>query len=598
MNILMILSQLEVTGAEVYAVTLGDKLIEKGHNVFIISDTLTVDSNAKYYPMQLNKRDLVHRFRHIRYLVSFIKKKNIQIVHAHSRASSWPAHIATRICKIPLIYTAHGYQHVHLSKKLFHAFGDYILAVCENIREQLIRDLKINPDRIEVLPNGIDTQLFHAERNIPESDSKVVSIIGRLSGPKGEVAYNVLQHIFEKDSFKLNTKFKVVGGKNVSRRFLNFEDKAEFIGYTPNVKDCIQKSDVIIGSGRVAIESLLMGKPTIALGEKVYNGLVTDETLEFCIKNNFGDISEKEDLVLDNLNEDIEKAIKKKNNSENILREVRSRFDINIITGRLIDIYQTKYSQKIKYEIPILLYHRLIDKPADAGKHGTYISTQKIESHFRYLKQNGYTAITFNELETINRLDTKKKYIILTFDDGYEDNYYLLYPLLKKYELKAVIFSVTHESSNIWDIKDEGKTFPLLNREQMLEMSRYGIEFGAHTMTHVDLTKIDREKAILEIRNSKLSLENTLDKKILSFAYPYGSLNDEIKQMVRNEGFRFGIATVTGPLMLHKDLFEMRRIVIHPNTDLRRFIRKVRGNYTYKKNKIQARQEKLPDFKT
>ncbi len=88
MNILMTLSQLEVTGAEVYSVTLADKFIERGHKVFIISDTLTKKNNAEYIPAPISKRTLFYRIKNVIFIYRFIKRNNIHIVNAHSRASA------------------------------------------------------------------------------------------------------------------------------------------------------------------------------------------------------------------------------------------------------------------------------------------------------------------------------------------------------------------------------------------------------------------------------------------------------------------------------------------------------------------------------
>ena len=121
MNILMALSQLEVTGAEVYATTIGDKLIEKGHQVFFVSDTLTKPTQGTFFKLRFNKRSIPRRFWHVAYLIWLIKKHNIQLVHAHSRASGWSSYIACKLTGTPMITTVHGRQPVHASRKAFHA---------------------------------------------------------------------------------------------------------------------------------------------------------------------------------------------------------------------------------------------------------------------------------------------------------------------------------------------------------------------------------------------------------------------------------------------------------------------------------------------
>ena len=82
MNIGLVLSQVEVTGAEVYAVLLADALIKRGHGVVIISDTLTKKTLADYVKMDLNNRSYPNRIRHILSLVKLIKDKKIDVLHA------------------------------------------------------------------------------------------------------------------------------------------------------------------------------------------------------------------------------------------------------------------------------------------------------------------------------------------------------------------------------------------------------------------------------------------------------------------------------------------------------------------------------------
>jgi peptidoglycan/xylan/chitin deacetylase (PgdA/CDA1 family)/glycosyltransferase involved in cell wall biosynthesis len=587
MNILMVLSQVEVTGAEVYAAAISDKLIDRGHNVFIVSDTLTVPTRAKYIPIPLNKRRLYLQVKHLYQLIKTIRDNNIMVIHSHSRVSCKLSYIASRLCGVPMIYTAHGHHHVHLSKKLFPAYGEYTLAICENVRDQIIKELHWDKDKIEILRNGVDGSRYSPVHVPVKPDVPTVSIIGRLSGPKGDVAYKVLEEICIKNPIDSSIKINVVGGMVIPERFKKFQNRVSLSGFVGKVSDQIANSSVIIGSGRVAIESLMMGKPTIAFGEATYEGLVTTDTYQTVLRSNFGDIAESGSWDTSRLGQDITAGLQMGKIPEQLYTAVSNSFNLDRVSERIEYIYQSIYSRE-KYEIPVLLYHRVINDPSLAGKHGTYVTTKQLEAHLEYLHKNNYTPITFEDLSMINRFDKDKKYVILTFDDGYEDNYTLLFPMLKKFNFKAVIFMVTGKKENTWDYLDEGRTFPLLERTQILEMNRYGIEFGAHTMNHVDLTKVEVSEAKQEIEGSRETLEQILGKKVTAFAYPYGSVNETVKELVKKAGFKYGISTVMGPLAIHEDIFNIRRIIAHPDTNLSRFARKVKGNYLYRKAKTHA----------
>ena len=507
------------------------------------------------------------------------------VIHSHSRVSCKLSYIASRLTGVPMIYTAHGHHHVHLSKKLFPAYGEYTLAICENVRDQIIKELHWDENKIEILRNGVDSSRYSPVHIKPETPT--VSIIGRLSGPKGDVAYKVLEEICIKNPIDSSIKINVVGGMVIPERFKNFQDRVSLSGFVGKVSDQIANSSVVIGSGRVAIESLMMGKPTIAFGEATYEGLVTSDNYQTVLRSNFGDIAESGSWDTSRLGRDISDGLKMEKNPEQLYSSITNSFNLDRVTDRIESIYQSIYSRE-KYEIPVLLYHRVINDPSLAGKHGTYVTTKQLEAHLEYLHKNNYTPITFEDLSMINRFDKDKKYVILTFDDGYEDNYTLLFPMLKKFNFKAVIFMVTGKKENTWDYLDEGRTFPLLERAQILEMNKYGIEFGAHTMNHVDLTKVEVAEAKQEIEGSREMLENILGKKVSAFAYPYGSVNETVKELVKKAGFKYGIATVVGPLAIHEDIFNIRRIIAHPDTNLSRFARKVKGDYLYRKAKRRA----------
>lgn len=595
MNILMALSQLEVTGAEVYGTVLSDELIRRGNRVYIVSDTLTKPTNAQYEKIEFNKRKLKDRVSQVKKLLKIIKEKDIQVVHAHSRASSWSCAIACRIAKIPLITTIHGRQPVHLSRKLVKAFGDYSLSVCENIREHIITDLKVKPENITVLRNMINTTEYQKSSFVNiEKTQKVISIIGRLSGPKGDVTYNLLDILHRRKDFKI----QVIGGKEVPSRFKKFTGNVEFLGYVNNVSEKIRESSIVIGAGRVAVEGILCEVPVLAIGEAEFVGIVTLDKLNTALKSNFGDISLNHaptfrwtDIIPEidkgfNINKEDLKSLRKK---------VIEEFSLESIVENIEKIYQREIVKKRRYEMPVIMYHRVIKDETEKGVHGTYVTVEQFEEQMKYLKKKGYETVTFKDLlnnRYKQRFDKDKKWIMLTFDDGYKDNYENAFPILKKYQFKGIIYILDGIEYNKWDVENSEnpeKRFTLMNRDELLEMQNYGIEFGGHTCTHPRLTELSLEETKTEIINSKFNIEKTIGRELLSFAYPYGSLNEEIKKIPQEIGYRFAVATDSGSIVFSDDLFEIRRIGIFPTNNLFNFKRKVSGKYNFIKVK---REEK------
>lgn len=594
MNILMALSQLEITGAEVYATTIADELIKRGNKVYIVSDTLTTPTKAEYIKLEFNKRSLLKRIEHIKFLCKFIKEKNIQIVHAHSRASSWSCQIACKLVGIPLITTTHGRQPIHFSRKLIKAFGDYSIAVCENIKKHMVNDIGFSENKISVILNPVNYKKLDLEKKV--NDKKVISIVGRLSGPKGDVAYDLLE-ILSQDELLSKYKVRLIGGKELPERFLKFKEKdIEFIGYVPNIQEKIFESDIVIGAGRVAFEALLNKSSLIAVGETEYMGFINKENLSKSLASNFGDIGSMKypKIEKDILLNDIEKALKfSENEKEELKNIIFKETNLQNIVDKIEKKYFEIYVNKKKYDVPVIMYHRVINNPENEGVYGTYIYEDMFKKHLQYLKDKNYTVITFKDLDKIgwrNRFEKDRKYIILTFDDGYKDNYDLAFPILKEFNFKATIFLMGSLTYNEWDVKAGGeRKFSLMSVEMIKEMQDYGIEFGAHTFNHPKLNTLSNEEIEHQIVDVKKPLEEKIGKEIITFAYPYGILNDYAKEMAKKAGYTFALATDSGSVCLSDDLYQIRRIAIFPNTNLFSFKRKVAGNYNFIKIKREER---------
>ena len=597
MNILMALSQLEITGAEVYATTIADELIARGNKVFIVSDTLTVPTKAEYIKLEFNKRSLGKRINHIKTLYKFIKDNDIHIVHAHSRASSWSCQLACKLAGIPLITTTHGRQPVHFSRKLIKAFGDYSIAVCENIKKHMVDDIGFAENKISVITNPINFE--EIEIDALSKDKKIISIIGRLSGPKGDVAYDLLEILTDENILK-DFKVRIIGGKEVPERFLKFKDKGiDFIGYISDLQAKMKESDIIIGAGRVAFEAMLNEVSVIAVGETEYMGAINKGTLSKSLASNFGDIGAmkypkiKKNILLEDIKKCLSLSVEEKKELKDI---IYNETNLKQIVDKIEKKYFDLYVDKKKYEVPVVMYHRVINKSENEGIHGTYIYENIFREHMKYLKDNNFSVITFEDLNNIgwrNRFDKNKKYIIITFDDGYVDNYELAFPILKEFNFKATIFLMGESTYNEWDVKADGeKSFPLMSVEMIKEMQDYGIEFGAHTFNHPKLNKLSNDEIKYQIVDVKKPLEEKIGREIITFAYPYGILNDYAKKMVEEAGYTFGVATDSGSVCLSNDLYQIRRIAIFPNTNLFSFKRKVKGNYNFIKIKRENKNKK------
>lgn len=213
-------------------------------------------------------------------------------------------------------------------------------------------------------------------------------------------------------------------------------------------------------------------------------------------------------------------------------------------------------------KIPILTYHSIDDSGSIIS-----VSPAKFRRQMELLKEVAYKTISLKEIvEHIrNRKVFPKKSIAITFDDGFKNVYYEAFPILKEFGFTATIFLVTGDcgKKNRWDSHSRNiPNIDLLCWDEIIEMSDKGMDFGAHTMSHSNLSGLSIEKATEEIVNSKSMIQKHLKKDILFFAYPYGSQTVEIKGIIKGK-FYGACSTGMGFVTLKSDVYSLPRIEMY-----------------------------------
>jgi peptidoglycan/xylan/chitin deacetylase (PgdA/CDA1 family) len=228
-----------------------------------------------------------------------------------------------------------------------------------------------------------------------------------------------------------------------------------------------------------------------------------------------------------------------------------------------------------KLTIPILMYHHVAPINYESRNPDLYVSPEQFELQLKYLSENGYKTIDFEELldHWENNVPLPRKAIIITFDDGFENNYNHAFPLLKEYNTKGTIFLVTDFIGNFytWTNKTSNPPESLLTWEQIKEMLSSGIKFGSHACTHKDLTKISEAEAYDQLKFSKEILEEKLKTKIVVLTYPYGSFNSKVIEITKKTGYECACSTIRGNRHTSKDKYTLKRVMIHHDTTLKRF---------------------------
>ena len=265
MRILHVLSANFFAGSVAYAVALAEAHRHQGHQVWLASDAAYLPTAATVVQLPISQRKYRQRWLNIQALRQLIKAHGIDVVHAHSRAASWVSYFAVRGLPVPLVSTVHGRQHLHASTSLFDVYGDKVIAICANLAEHLRQEVKMQPGKIAVVPNGVD--FGHEEQATATLFSQRMTFIGRFNGPNGERAAALFEHVFP-PLLRAHAALRValIGGEldhlpatgEVALAALQaeFGERIEIVGFTDDVLGWLQKSDLVIGAGRVTIEAL------------------------------------------------------------------------------------------------------------------------------------------------------------------------------------------------------------------------------------------------------------------------------------------------------------------------------------------------------
>ena len=183
-------------------------------------------------------------------------------------------------------------------------------------------------------------------------------------------------------------------------------------------------------------------------------------------------------------------------------------------------------------ELCVLEYHSI-------GSNGSFytVNVREFQKQVDYLRNN-YKIVSLSDITQFVRTDLvlHKKFVSITFDDGYYDNYLNVYPYFKKHGLPASIFISTGYIGKMMTL--DNITLRMLDWNEIREMNKNNICIGAHTIRHKNLTMINLEEAKDEILGSKEEIEKRIGEKVNFFAYPFDQYNDKLNKIIQSIGFK------------------------------------------------------------
>ncbi len=243
-------------------------------------------------------------------------------------------------------------------------------------------------------------------------------------------------------------------------------------------------------------------------------------------------------------------------------------------------------------KVPILMYHSVLD---DAKRESKYVITPAdFEKDLQYLKENGFETVTSKDLIAYqeNRIALPDKPVMITFDDGYYNTYSYVYPLLKKYEMKAVL-AVVGKYADAYSQEGEvmNNNYSHATWQMLREMKESGyVELANHSYDMHDWSKRKgilrksgeeaahyREILLADISKMQERLKQNTGKAAVAFTYPFGSVNKESRGIVERTGFKvtYGCEEGVNILTPESSLKELKRYNRDGNEDRTVFFEKI-----------------------
>ncbi|HET9982681.1 MAG TPA: polysaccharide deacetylase family protein [Longimicrobiales bacterium] len=215
----------------------------------------------------------------------------------------------------------------------------------------------------------------------------------------------------------------------------------------------------------------------------------------------------------------------------------------------------------------VVLFHRVDDRLK-----GNPLSCSRREFRaFCGLFARHFRVISLPELlERLRSGADLSRRLVITFDDGYLDNYEIAAPILAELGLPASFFVTTSFiGSNVspcWD-REFGARSRWMSWDHVRSLHQAGFAIGAHTMTHASLGRVGAERIRAEVDGAKARLEDELGAPVTLFSTPFGGpahVTDEARAMVREAGYECCLSTDTGVVLPGEDPFRIRRFLVTP----------------------------------
>jgi polysaccharide pyruvyl transferase CsaB len=308
MKIVMATMGLDIGGAETHIVELSKELHSRGHQVVVVSNggvyvqEITA-AGIRHYNAPLHRRSLSDMRQSWTILRDVIHQEKPDVVHAHARIPAFLCGQLQKSMGFPFVTSCHGVYQVSGALRLLSNWGDRTLAVSEDVRDYLIRQYHIPPQRITLTINGIDTEKFSpqvsgaaARAEFQLGDAPVITHVSRMDRETVLAANQLVEIAPRLDHTFPGIRILLVGGGSA---WTELESKAKAVnrrlgrecliltGPRTDIGPLVAACDLFVGVSRAALEAMSACKPVVLSGAQGHTGLFTRDLLEKAVDTNF-----------------------------------------------------------------------------------------------------------------------------------------------------------------------------------------------------------------------------------------------------------------------------------------------------------------------
>lgn len=301
MKLLMVISSLGIGGAETHFCSLVCELQKMGEEVIAVSSGGELcgeleKRGIRHVRLPLGRKDPLSMLRCYFAMRRLVKEEGIELIHAHSRIAAYICERVSRSERIPFVTTAHARFSIDPIKHYMSRWGYYTICVSEDIWEHLRENYKVSPDRMAVIPNGVDDKVFYPSARSRREKTPRIAFMSRLDSDCSEGAFALLRVAQRLSQRYGKIEICIIGGGESYEELERLSRKINTsVGYpcirmegaSVRVRELICEADIFVGVSRAALEAMACGVPVLLFGNEGYFGEVREENITSAEKSNF-----------------------------------------------------------------------------------------------------------------------------------------------------------------------------------------------------------------------------------------------------------------------------------------------------------------------